>query len=172
MPPFAICRSVSSTPERAARSPALLWCRKRTSRFIAWGNFGAPPKPPKRLSTWPTSAFAAWVRSSSETSVLGMEELVDRGHAAARDRREVGATVERGGVGGHEYRHRPATMAGHRLDGGHVDRVDVRALLAVHLDVDEVLVHDPGGRLVLERLALHDVAPVAGRVAYTEQYRP
>ena len=44
-----------------------------------------------------------------------------------------------------------------------------RALLAVHLDRHEVLVdHD---LLVFERLALHDVAPVAGGVADREQDR-
>jgi hypothetical protein len=77
MPPFAICRHVSSTPLKAARSPVLLWRRRRTSRFIAWGNFGAPSKPPKRLSIWPTSAFAACVSRPSETSLLGMEAVVD-----------------------------------------------------------------------------------------------
>ena len=50
-------------------------------------------------------------------------------------------------------------------------RVEVGPLLAVHLDADEVLVHQRRGRLVLERLALHHVAPVAGRVADAEQDR-
>ena len=38
-------------------------------------------------------------------------------------------------------RHRPAAGAGHRLHGGHVDVVEVGALLAVDLDRHEVLVH-------------------------------
>ena len=37
-------------------------------------------------------------------------------------------------------RHRPAALAGHRLDGAHVDLVEVRPLLAVDLDRDELLV--------------------------------
>ena len=67
--------------------------------------------------------------------------------------------------------HRPAAAAGQRDDRVHVDRVEVRALLAVDLDVDEVLVHQRRRLRVLERLALHHVAPVAGRVADREQDR-
>jgi hypothetical protein len=50
----------------------------------------------------------------------------------------------------------------HRL---HVDRVDIGALLAVDLDVDEVVVHVGGGLRILEGLTLHHVAPVAGGIA-------
>ena len=53
----------------------------------------------------------------------------------------------------------------------HVDRVDVGALFAVDLDRDEVLVHQGCYASVLERLALHDVAPVAGRISHTEEDR-
>ena len=55
------------------------------------------------------------------------------------------------------------------LQGGHVDVVDVRPLLAVDLDADEVLVEDLRHFLVVERLALHDVAPVARAVADGEE---
>ena len=68
--------------------------------------------------------------------------------------------------------HRPAAVPGQRDDRVHVDRVEVGPLLAVDLDVDEVLVHQPRGLGVLERLVLHHVAPVAGRVADGEQDRP
>src|SRR5262249_59716539 len=46
-----------------------------------------------------------------------------------------------------------------------VDVVDGGPVLAVHLDADEVLVEVLGDLLVAERLALHDVAPVARAVA-------
>ena len=62
-------------------------------------------------------------------------------HPLARLGREVGAGVERHAVGREEHVQRPAAAAGHRLDGVHVDRVDVGALLAVDLDADEALVH-------------------------------
>ena len=88
-----------------------------------------------------------------------------------RGGRVVGAAVERLARRGEEARHRPAALAGHRLRGRHVDGVDVRPLLPVDLDRDEVRVHLRGRRRVLERLVRHDVAPVAGRVADREQHR-
>mgnify|MGYP006961791839 CR=1 FL=1 len=39
-------------------------------------------------------------------------------------------------------------------------------------DADEVLIHDPRSLLVLEGFPLHDVAPVAGRVADGDEDRP
>ena len=53
----------------------------------------------------------------------------------------------------------------------HVDLIDIRPLLAIDFDVDEELVHDPRGRVVLETFMRHDVAPVAGRIADREQDR-
>src|SRR5699024_4560296 len=50
-----------------------------------------------------------------------------------------------------------------------VDRVDVGAFLTVHLDVDEQGVHPFGGPEVLEGLARHHMAPVAGGVADGDQ---
>src|SRR3546814_15442414 len=50
-------------------------------------------------------------------------------------------------------------------------RSDVRALLAVDLDVDEQPVHLAGDVGVLERLVRHHVAPVAGGVAHRQQHR-
>jgi len=46
---------------------------------------------------------------------------------------------------------------------------DVGPLLAVHLDTHEIAVQEVGDFLVLERLALHDVAPVARTVADGEE---
>ncbi len=65
-------------------------------------------------------------------------------------RREVRPAVERRSVRGEEYAHRPATAAGHRLDGGHVDLVEVGAFLAIDLDGDEVAAQIGGGRRILE----------------------
>ena len=92
-------------------------------------------------------------------------------HPHARIRREVGAGEERHLLGGEEDVQGPPALAGHGLAGLHVDRVEVRPLLAVELDAHEALVHERRGGGILERLALHDVAPVAGRVADREQNR-
>ncbi len=100
-----------------------------------------------------------------------VEDARQAWHAVPVLGREVGAAEERREAGGQEDRHRPASGAGHRLNGGHVDVVEVGALLAVHLDRHEALVHERGDLGVLERLALHDVAPVTGGVADREEDR-
>src|SRR5688572_18131385 len=84
---------------------------------------------------------------------------------------EVRAAIERSALRRQEDGHRPTAAAGHHLDRGHVDLVKVGPLLAIHLDRDEMLVEVAGRDLVLERLALHDVAPVACRVADAEEDR-
>ena len=84
--------------------------------------------------------------------------------------REVGAAEERLPLRRHQHRHRPPALAGQRLGGGHVDRVDVGTLLAVDLDRDVPVVEDPGHLGVLERLVGHDVAPVARGVPDREEH--
>ena len=99
------------------------------------------------------------------------QHLLERRQPVPRLRREVGAAEERLARGRQEHRHRPAAAAGQGDDGVHVDRVEVRPLLTVDLDRDEVLVQDACGQLVLEGLSLHHVAPVAGGVADREHDR-
>jgi hypothetical protein len=86
-------------------------------------------------------------------------------------RREVRTTEIRLARGGQEDRHRPAAVSRQPDDRIHVQRVDVGPLLAVDLDADEPLVHHSRRLLVLERLVLHHVAPVARGVADREQDR-
>ena len=93
------------------------------------------------------------------------------GRPRASSRREVGAGEEGLAVGRQEHRVRPAARARDELGRAHVDLVDVGALLAVHLDADEALVELARDLGVGEALALHDVAPVAGRVADREEDR-
>jgi hypothetical protein len=99
------------------------------------------------------------------------QHLAEARHAEPVRVREIGAREERLPLGGQHHRHRPTALAGHRLHRAHVDRVDVRTLLPVHLDVHEVLVHERGGLGVLERLVRHHMAPVTGRVPHREQDR-
>jgi hypothetical protein len=49
--------------------------------------------------------------------------------------------------------------------------IDVRMLFPIDLDADEVTIEVLGDVLVLERILLHDVAPVARRVSNREEYR-
>ncbi|CAM5710305.1 hypothetical protein SVIOM74S_06101 [Streptomyces violarus] len=102
--------------------------------------------------------------------VDALEHLPEGGHALARGGREVRAEVERLGVRREEDGHGPAAVAGRGLHGLHVDRVDVRALLAVHLHAHVVRVEVLGGLLILEGLVSHHVTPVTAAVADAEQH--
>ncbi len=70
-----------------------------------------------------------------------------------------------------KHRERPAALLAQHVQRVHVDLVDVGPLLAIDLDVDEQVVHHARGRLVLETLVRHHVAPVARRIADREQDR-
>ncbi len=99
------------------------------------------------------------------------QHLAPRRHSVTWLGREVGAAVEGDLLGREEHVERPSAVAGHALHGLHVERVDVGALLAVDLDAHEALVHQRRSAGVLEGLVLHDVAPVAGRVADRHEQR-
>jgi hypothetical protein len=105
-------------------------------------------------------------------AVDAFEHLQERRHPVPRLIREVRSTVERLPIRRQEDRHRPAATAGHRLDRCHIDLVEVGPLFPVDLDRHEAAVEERRRRLVLEGLALHHVAPVAGRVADAEEDRP
>ena len=167
---------------------------------IAWGNFGARPKPPKRgsycscrlddraVEDGGSERAASLVGCAADrgalldrlVELLGLlvelvapvtPRVVDRVEQPHEARhpgpvlgREVRTAEERAAVVVEEHGHRPAAAPGHRLDGLHVDGVDVGALLPVDLHVDEPVVHHRGHVGVLERLVGHHVAPVARRV--------
>src|SRR5262250_1269003 len=62
-------------------------------------------------------------------------------------------------TGKEKNRERPATAAGHRLNGAHVDLIEIRSLFAIDFNVDEVFIHGAGNFLVFERFAFHDMTP-------------
>ncbi|MDC4225991.1 MAG: hypothetical protein MPW15_17510 [Candidatus Manganitrophus sp.] len=87
-------------------------------------------------------------------------------------RGEIGSAVEGHLLGGEKHRQRPAAAApDEELNGVLINLVEVGPLLAIDLDVDEVLVHPLRGLFILERFVLHHVAPVAGGVADGEEDR-
>ncbi len=71
------------------------------------------------------------------------EQLPEARQPVPRLGREVRAAEERLAGRRQEDRHRPAAAAGEGDDGVHVDGVEVGTLLAVDLDADEALVHEP-----------------------------
>ncbi len=102
----------------------------------------------------------------------GIEHGVETGHAARGLGGPIGAAVKRLLVGSEKHRHRPTAAARQALHGVHVNLIDVGALFAVDLDADEVVVELLGDLRVLEAFMLHDVAPMARRIADGEKYRP
>src|SRR2546422_8744538 len=89
------------------------------------------------------------------------EHALHSGASVAVVRGKVRAAVKRLAVRGEERRERPASLPGEGAHGHLVSRIDVRPLVAVHLDGDVALVDDPREFLVLVTLPIHDVAPGA-----------
>ena len=79
--------------------------------------------------------------------------------------RKIGRAEERPPIRQQEIRHRPAAMPADALHSRHVDFVDVRILLPVHLYGNEMPVQYFRDFDVVEALDFHDVAPMAGRIA-------
>ncbi len=91
--------------------------------------------------------------------------------AITRLLREIGAAPEGFAAGSEEHGHRPAAMFAEGVKRLHVDMIDIRPFLAIDLDVHEKLVHDRGGRSILETFVCHHVAPMAGGIADREKDR-
>ena len=100
-----------------------------------------------------------------------VQHVDEAGPAVARRSREIGAAPDRLALGREKHGQRPAALLAEMMQRRHVDLIDVRPLFAIDLDVDEQLVHDARGGVVLEALVRHHVAPVAGRIADREQDR-
>src|SRR5699024_1137315 len=95
------------------------------------------------------------------------KQVAESNHAVTWLGRKIGAGKERRVAGRVEKDgQRPAAAtAREQLVSKLIDVIEVRALLAVDLDVDEVGVHALGDLVVVEALARHHMAPVAGAVA-------
>ncbi len=90
-----------------------------------------------------------------------------------RHRRKVGPSVERFLIRRQKHGQGPAASAsGKDLGRLLVDLVEVRALFAIHFDVDEMPIHHPGDFEVLKRFMRHHVAPMAGGIADRQENRP
>ncbi|OLC67774.1 MAG: hypothetical protein AUH78_27560 [Gemmatimonadetes bacterium 13_1_40CM_4_69_8] len=85
--------------------------------------------------------------------------------------RKVGAAEEHLASRVQKRGQRPASLAGERGDGALIAHVHVGALVAVHLDADEVAVQQLSDVRVLVRFPVHHVAPVAPHGADVEQDR-
>ena len=100
----------------------------------------------------------------------GAQDLAETRHAVPRFVGVIGSREKGAAVGQAESGERPAAAPLVEANHGiHVDLVYVGAFLAVHLDADEMLVHERRRGLVLEGFALHHVTPMAGAVADGDQ---
>ncbi len=62
-------------------------------------------------------------------------------------------------------------MLAQGMEGIHVDLVDIGALLAVDLDIDEMLVHELSNLGILETLMGHYMAPVTSGITDRQKHR-
>ena len=60
---------------------------------------------------------------------------------------------------------RPSPASSGHLDKVHVNGIKIGSFFPVHLDVDEVFIHQQGNFFILKGLILHDVAPMSGRIS-------
>ena len=87
------------------------------------------------------------------------------GPAVTRRWRKIRAAPDRLAAGRQKHGQRPAALLAEMMQRRHVDLVDVRPLFAIDLDVDEQLIHDARGGVILEALVRHHMAPMASRIA-------
>ena len=99
----------------------------------------------------------------------GSEDAGEPRQVVAIDRREIRASVEGLALRGEKHGQRPTPASGQHLHRVHIDLIHVWPLFTIDLDVDEELVHQRGDLLILERLVLHHMAPVASRVPDAQQ---
>ncbi len=134
----------------------------------AWAHGGDARDPLRDLLSARFDSLAVRAEGAGDR----LQELREAGPAPPVLGRVVGAPEERLELRREKDAHRPPARARDHLDRAHVDPVEVGSLLAIDLDVDEEVVHQLGDFRVLERLVLHHVTPVTGRVADREEDRP
>ena len=100
----------------------------------------------------------------------GHEHALEAGTSPLVVGRKISSAVKRFALRREKGGERPATLTGHGLHRRLVAAVNVGTLVAVHLDGDEVLIHDARHFGIVIRLAVHDVAPVTPHRADVEQH--
>ena len=99
-----------------------------------------------------------------------LHQFRESGQAVPRLFGEVRATEERRAVRQQKHRQRPAAVAPRQhVVGALINLVEIGTLFAIHLDVDEMLIHHGGDGRVLERFMRHDMTPVAGGITDGKQ---
>lgn len=89
------------------------------------------------------------------------EDLFEGRAAVSWFGREIGSPGKGSCGARQEHRQGPAAALAQGMQCGHVYLVDIGAFFSIDLDIDEPLVHEVSGFLVLEGFVRHHVAPVA-----------
>ena len=131
----------------------------------------AARSPARSCSVTCSAESTTFSRSARHTRAISCRISANPGLPHFDEGGKYGAAVERLQLRRQPDAHRPPAGSGRGLHERHVDAVDVRALLAIDLDRHEVLVQYARDVVVLERLVLHHVAPVARRVADRQEDR-
>ena len=97
--------------------------------------------------------------------MYGLEHLLKRREPVPGFRWKVSASMKRLSVRRQKHRHWPATMPGKNLNGRHIDLVNIRTFLTIHLDCHEMFIEYVSGCLILKGFMLHDMAPVASGIS-------
>ena len=82
---------------------------------------------------------------------------------------EVGSRINRLPVGKTNGVQGPTPAACHQLTCIHINHVDVGSFLPIHLNTNQMVIHNFGGFEVFKTLVLHHMTPMAGAVANAHQ---
>ena len=105
------------------------------------------------------------------SSGYGLQHSLQAGTAVVIVGREVRPTVKRLAFRREKRGQRPAALPAHRRNGGLVAAVNIRPLIAIHFDGDEIFVDEPRHFGIVVGFAIHDVAPMAPDGADIQQHR-
>src|SRR5688572_9748153 len=83
--------------------------------------------------------------------------------------REISTAIKWFSLRGKKNIQWPSAAAGHGLYRIHINMIEVRPLFPVYFNIDEMLIHDRSRGLVFKTFPLHNMAPMASRIANTYQ---
>ena len=100
-----------------------------------------------------------------------MQNLRPRRSPISRLWRIISPRKKGSSIGQKETIEGPATITRNNLTSFHIYLIHIGALLSVHLNTDKMMIHNICNILIFKRFTLHHMAPMAGGIANTNQYR-
>src|ERR687891_2792761 len=84
---------------------------------------------------------------------------------------KIGSNIEWLLIRCQKNRQRPTSCSSGKLASALINIIEVRTLLSVNLDVDEVLIHYLGNFVIFKGLMCHDMVPVTCAITNTQEDR-